>query len=74
MIVCPGVYRHYKGALYQVFFTARHSETEQLLVVYKALYGEQGVWVRSLDMFTETVLVAGREVPRFELIEPGAGS
>jgi hypothetical protein len=43
----PGTYRHYKGALYEVVDVARHSETEEWLVVYRALYGERGLWVRS---------------------------
>ncbi|WP_288997372.1 DUF1653 domain-containing protein [uncultured Psychrobacter sp.] len=64
-----GIYRHYKGNLYQVLHTAHHSETEEALVVYRCLYGEYGVWVRPLAMFTETVEVEGKEVPRFELIK-----
>ena len=61
----PGTYRHYKGNRYEVLGVARHSETEESLVVYRALYGEHGLWVRPLGMFTETVLVDGREMPRF---------
>ena len=68
--VSQGIYRHYKGNLYQVLHTAQHSETEESLVVYRCLYGEYGVWVRPLAMFTETVTVDGTEVPRFELIKP----
>lgn len=64
-----GIYRHYKGSLYQVLHTAQHSETEESLVVYRCLYGEYGVWVRPLTMFTEIVTVDGKEVPRFELIK-----
>lgn len=67
--VPQGIYRHYKGNLYQVLLTAHHSETEEALVVYRCLYGEYGVWVRPLAMFTETVEVEGKEVPRFELIK-----
>ena len=67
--VARGIYRHYKGNLYQVLHTAQHSETEELLVVYRCLYGEYGVWVRPLTMFTETVEVDGKEIPRFELIK-----
>lgn len=67
--VAQGIYRHYKGSLYQVLHTARHSETEESLVVYRCLYGEYGVWVRPLAMFTETVTVEGKEIPRFELIQ-----
>lgn len=64
----PGLYRHYKGPEYRVFGTAIHSETEEVLVVYQALYGEFGHWVRPLTMFTETVVVEGKEVPRFDRI------
>ena len=64
-----GIYRHYKGNLYQVLHTAQHSETEESLVVYRCLYGEYGAWVRPLTMFTETVMVDGKQVPRFELIK-----
>ena len=64
-----GIYRHYKGNLYQLLHTAQHSETEESLVVYRCLYGEYGVWVRPLTMFTETVLVDNKEVPRFELVK-----
>lgn len=61
----PGTYRHYKGSLYEVVDVATHSETEERLVVYRALYGERGLWVRPLVMFTETVEVDGETVPRF---------
>ena len=67
--VCQGIYRHYKGNLYQVLHTAQHSETEESLVVYRCLYGEYGVWVRPLTMFIETVEFDGKEIPRFELIK-----
>lgn len=70
MRIQPGVYEHYKGAQYEVLDIARHSETEELLVVYRALYGDYGLWVRPLDMFTETVLVDGVTQPRFRLVEP----
>lgn len=61
-----GVYRHYKGPLYDVIGVARHSETEELLVVYRPQYGERGLWVRPLTMFSEQVSVDGRRVPRFQ--------
>jgi hypothetical protein len=61
----PGTYRHYKGNLYEVVDVATHSETEERLVVYRALYGERGLWVRPLAMFTETVEVDGETAPRF---------
>ena len=67
--VPQGIYRHYKGRLYQVLHTAQHSETEEILVVYRCLYGEYGVWVRPLAMFTETVEVDGKQVARFELVK-----
>ncbi len=67
--ITQGIYRHYKGSLYQVLHTARHSETEESLVVYRCLYGKYGVWVRPLAMFAETVIVEGKELPRFELIQ-----
>jgi hypothetical protein len=69
MTVVPGLYRHYKGQRYRVLGTARHSETEETLVVYQALYGERGLWVRPLAMFTETVELDGEPIPRFALEE-----
>ncbi|WP_394770752.1 DUF1653 domain-containing protein [Lacisediminihabitans sp.] len=65
----PGLYRHYKGNLYEVVDTATHSETEERLVVYRALYGDNGLWVRPLGMFRETVEVDGQSVPRFARVE-----
>ncbi|MEY3775922.1 MAG: hypothetical protein RLZZ129_2702 [Verrucomicrobiota bacterium] len=61
----PGLYRHYKGRDYRVLGLARHSESLEPLVVYQALYGEHGLWVRSQAMFLETVSHGGRTVPRF---------
>ena len=61
----PGRYRHYKGNYYEVIGLARHSETEEFFVVYRCLYGDGSMWVRPLSMFTGTVSVDGREVPRF---------
>ena len=61
----PGRYRHYKGNEYRVTGLARHSETLEPLVVYQALYGERGLWVRPAAMFSETVEVDGKCVPRF---------
>jgi hypothetical protein len=60
-----GRYRHYKGNDYQVLGVARHSETEESLVVYRCQYGDYSLWVRPLAMFTEDVVVDGRVVPRF---------
>jgi len=64
-----GLYRHYKGNFYEVITTARHSETEEWMVVYKALYGEEGIWVRPYEMFIEKVKIDGKEVDRFEKFE-----
>ena len=65
-----GIYQHYKGQLYQVFHVARHSETEESLVVYQCLYNDYSMWVRPLTMFTETVqLEDGQLIPRFKLIQ-----
>ena len=61
-------YRHFKGNEYLVMHIAKHSETLEELVVYQALYGEMGVWVRPLDMFLEQVEVDGQMVNRFEEI------
>jgi len=60
-----GRYRHYKGNDYQVLGVARHSETEEELVVYRCLYGDYSLWVRPLAMFIEKITVDGQEVPRF---------
>lgn len=67
--ISPGRYRHYKGQDYEVIGVARHSETEEPLVVYRCLYGDHSLWVRPLAMFRETVEVAGELVPRFARID-----
>ncbi len=67
--VPPGRYRHYKGGEYQVIGTARHSETDEKLVVYRCLYDNNSLWIRPLAMFQETVVVDGQQVPRFALVE-----
>lgn len=61
----PGRYRHYKGGEYEVIGTARHSETDELLVVYHCLYDNDSLWVRPLAMFMASVVVKGEEVQRF---------
>jgi hypothetical protein len=72
--VKKGKYQHYKGKFYKVIGTAIHSETQEKLVVYKALYeskefGKNTLWARPLTMFIEKVEVSGKKVPRFKLIE-----
>ena len=69
MSLANGIYKHYKGNLYQVLGVARHSETEEANVVYKTLYGDYSLWVRPLSMFTELVEVGAEQVPRFAFIE-----
>ncbi|MDT7802767.1 MAG: hypothetical protein QOI78_6200 [Actinomycetota bacterium] len=64
-MVEPGRYVHYKGNEYEVLGVASHSETEEQLVVYRALYGAMGLWVRPEAMFTETVETPSGPVPRF---------
>ena len=68
MTLRPGIYKHYKGDLYEVITTARHSETEEWMVVYKALYGEKGMWVRPYEMFVEKVEVDRVMVDRFAFV------
>ena len=63
-----GKYRHFKGNLYEVIGVARHSETREEMVVYRALYGEGGLWVRPASMFCDTVSRDGKEFKRFEFL------
>lgn len=70
----PGKYQHYKGKFYEVIGVARHSETLKELVIYRALYdleefGKNALWARPKRMFSEKVMVEGKEVPRFRLVE-----
>jgi hypothetical protein len=65
VIVEPGRYRHYKGNEYDVIGMARHSETREMMVVYRPLYGEGGLWVRPAAMFVENVVIDGITQPRF---------
>jgi len=71
MMIENGIYRHFKGSLYEVMGVARDSETEQEMVVYRALYGKHELWVRPLDMFNETIERDGKRVKRFEYLSPG---
>ena len=68
-----GIYRHYKGNLYEVLGVAQHSETLEHLVVYKTLYGDFSTWVRPLDMFQQSVEKDGEQVARFEFVESSEG-
>ena len=68
VIIRPGRYRHYKGNEYEVIEVARHSETEEEMVVYRKRYDDHSLWVRPLDMFVENVPVNGQLVPRFEWV------
>lgn len=68
MEIKKGKYRHFKGNEYEVIGTARHSETLEEFVVYKALYGEGGLWVRPASMWNETVERDGKAFKRFEFI------
>lgn len=65
MQIKPGRYRHFKGKEYEVLGTARHSETLEELVVYRALYGEGGLWVRPVTMWEDTVVREGKSFRRF---------
>jgi hypothetical protein len=68
-MVKPGRYRHYKGKVYDVIGCAKHSETEEEFVVYRALYGKRGLWIRPKAMFLDTVTVDGKPVPRFKRLQ-----
>ena len=68
MVVKTGRYRHFKGNEYELLYIAKDSETLEDMVVYKALYGEGGIWVRPLKMWNETVIRDGQEYKRFTYI------
>lgn len=68
-MIRPGIYRHYKGNEYEVIGVAKHSETLEELVIYRAMYGQKDFWVRPLTMFVEDIDVGGVTKPRFELIQ-----
>lgn len=65
----PGIYRHFKGNLYELIGVASHSETLEPMVIYRALYGERGLWVRPAAMWTQWVDREDYHGPRFSLIE-----
>ena len=69
MEIQPGIYRHFKGNRYEVIAVAKHSETLEPMVVYRALYGEGGLWVRPASTWTEIVEKADYHGPRFQLVE-----
>lgn len=69
IVTPPGRYRHYKGNLYDVVGTVRHSETLEPMTLYRALYGEQGLWVRPAAMFGEDVVIDGTSTPRFTRVD-----
>ena len=69
MEIKPGKYRHFKGNYYEVIGVARHSETMEEMVVYRALYGAHGLWVRPAAMWTETIDRDGYHGPRFQYVE-----
>ena len=68
-MIVPGKYRHFKGNEYEVLFLARHSETEEPMVVYRALYGDRDIWVRPASMWNEMIERDGTTFRRFERIE-----
>jgi hypothetical protein len=68
MTLKKGRYRHYKGNEYEVLDTARHSETEEWMVIYRTCYGDRSLWVRPYGMFVEKVEVDGKMVERFSYI------
>jgi hypothetical protein len=68
--VPPGRYRHFKGGLYEVLGVGRHTETEEEFVVYRALYGERGLWLRPKALFLEPATAGGAAVPRFQYLGP----
>ncbi len=69
-MITPGIYQHYKGKTYQVIGVAKHSETEEEVVVYRAQYGERGLWVRPLQMFADQVENEGKLISRFTWLHP----
>ena len=70
----PGIYRHYKNLMYEVLGTVRHSETLESMTLYRALYGERGLWVRPAAMFSEKVVIEGVRQPRFAFVSERTAS
>ena len=68
-LILPGRYRHFKGNEYEVLYLATHSETMEPMVVYRALYGEGGVWVRPASMWNEEIIRDGKRIRRFSRVE-----
>jgi hypothetical protein len=66
----PGLYRHYKDLMYEVLGTVRHSESLEPMTLYRALYGQRGLWVRPAAMFNEDVVIDGKCQPRFTWVGP----
>ena len=64
-----GIYKHYKGNMYELLYIANHSETLEKMVVYKALYGDEEIWVRPASMWSEEIEINGKTVKRFELVD-----
>jgi len=69
-LIRAGLYQHYRGNLYKVIGIAHHSETKELMVVYRAQGDDHDLWVRPFEMFKEHVEVEGKEVPRFKYLHP----
>jgi len=68
MEIEKGDYKHYKGNMYKVYTIAQHSETEEWMVVYKAMYGDENMWVRPYAMFVENIEIDGVTIPRFKKV------
>ena len=62
-------YKHYKGGLYKVLYLAKHTETEEIMVVYKSLYGNNDIWCRPLSMWNDLIEIDGKIVKRFQLVK-----
>ena len=68
-MIQKGIYKHYKGNLYGVIGLGKHSETREEMVIYRSMRDESQVWVRPLKMWNETIIVDGKKIKRFELVE-----